>query len=126
MVTVSVLETMILTVAVSVPMSVFLFQRIAVGAASVTMSMTMTVTMLLVSVPVVVSGLRGVLLELNVSALVAAVSMAMVLRLVVIVELLAMDMSLESLVLVRRVVDSSLVAIGIDQLIVSGNRVAMS
>jgi len=125
-VTVSVLGAVFLTMAMS--MTMILFQRVAVGAATVTVSMTMTMTiaMSFVSVAGVMAGVRGVLLELDVSALVAAVSMSVVLNMVVIEELFAVDLGLESIVLIRRIVDSSLVTIGIDQLIVSGNLVPMS
>lgn len=62
------------------------------------------------------------LLELHMSTCVAAVAMV---DGHVLVHLLAMHMSLEALVLVGCVVDSTLVAIGIDQLIVSSHLVAL-
>lgn len=65
-----------------------------------------------------------VFLELNVSALVAAV-VGMVLGHIV-MQLLTVHLRLESLVLVGGVVDSALVAIGIDQLVVSSHLVPIA
>lgn len=115
----SVFESVVVSVAVS--MSVILLQGVAVGAVTVTVSV-------IVSVSVIVTGMRagGVLLKLNVTTLVSTVSVSVVLNLVVSVQLLPVDMGLESLVLVGGVVDSPLVAIGVDQLIVSGNLMAVS
>lgn len=68
-----------------------------------------------------------VFLELNVSALVAAVLLVvgMVLGHIV-MQLLTVHLRLESLVLVGGVVDSALVAIGIDQLVVSSHLVSIA
>lgn len=117
----SVFESVVVSVAVS--MSVILLQGVAVGAVTVTVTVSV-----IVSVSVIVTGVRagGVLLKLNVTTFVSTVSVSVVLNLVVSVQLLAVDMGLESLVLVGGVVDSPLVAIGVDQLIVSGNLMAVS
>lgn len=68
-----------------------------------------------------------VFLELNVSALVAAV--LLVVGMVfghIVMQLLTVHLRLESLVLVGGVVDSALVAIGIDQLVVSSHLVSIA
>lgn len=120
-----------LLVSVSVSMTVLLLQREAVRAGAMVSLMAMRVIVLVTMSGIgAVSGVTRVIrvarvfLELNVSALVAAVVLVVLGHKVL--QLLAMHLRLETLVLVGGVVDSALVAIGIDQLVVSSHLVSVA
>lgn len=121
-----------MNVLVSVARTVFLLQREAVRAGAVVSLVTVRVVVLMpmsgissVSGVTRVIGVTRVLLELHLAALVAAVVLGVVLGHKV-VQLLAVHLGFEALVLVGSVVDSALVAISVDQLVVSSHLVSVA
>lgn len=106
--------------------SVLLTQCKAVRARTmVTTFMAVRVVILMTMAGVARTAGIGMFLEVNLAALISAVTMCLVCGHEM-MQLLAVDLGLKALVLVSSVVDSTLVTIGIDQLIVSSHLVAIT